>query len=350
MFFIIDNIYFIHIVLLFFLLKVEESLSQQKSVGFTDKDVDDIRRLISDTSIYLLGITMLASMLHLLFEFLAFQSDISFWSENKSLAGLSTRTVVSDLFSQIIIFLFLIESDTSILVTIPTFFGICIQAWKVKKATGFQVVKKRNSLFGYVIEFSRWNTNTTTTTTTTNNNNEGKDKDGEENNDENTTSTATATSATSIEKIDTKSKSSTINTGATTAATDTKKSISAKNTATKTDKSTPSPLTATAPAAAVIISEAELTQVTLEADRFATSYIGFLLLPVVLVMCLRSLVVDKHASWYSWTIGSLTGCVYTFGFALMCPQLFINHKLKSVAALPWKFLVFKFLNTFIDGM
>lgn len=34
----------------------------------------------------------------------------------------------------------------------------------------------------------------------------------------------------------------------------------------------------------------------------------------------------------------------------MCPQLFINHKLKSVAHLPWKFLCFKFVNTFIDGV
>lgn len=110
---------------------MEQSLSEQKSFGFTDKDIDDVRRLISDTSVYLLGITILASLLHLLFECLAFQSDISFWNENKSLAGLSTRAVVTDLFSQIIVFLFLIESDTSLLVTIPAFFGIGIQAWKV---------------------------------------------------------------------------------------------------------------------------------------------------------------------------------------------------------------------------
>lgn len=31
-------------------------------------------------------------------------------------------------------------------------------------------------------------------------------------------------------------------------------------------------------------------------------------------------------------------------------QLFINHKLKSVSHLPWKFLIFKFLNTFIDDL
>lgn len=74
---------------------------------------------------------MLASLLHLLFECLAFQSDISFWSTNKSLAGLSARTVLTDLVSQIIVFLFLVDSDTSLLVTVPTFAGLLIQTWKV---------------------------------------------------------------------------------------------------------------------------------------------------------------------------------------------------------------------------
>jgi hypothetical protein len=110
---------------------LEHSLSQQSGLGFTDKDMDDVRRLIAETSVYLLGITMLASMLHLLFEFLAFQSDISFWKENKSLAGLSARTVVTDLISQIIVFLFLVDSNSSLLVIVPAFFGILIQIWKV---------------------------------------------------------------------------------------------------------------------------------------------------------------------------------------------------------------------------
>ena len=34
---------------------------------------------ITDTNVWLLAVTVLASALHLLFEFLAFKSDISFW-------------------------------------------------------------------------------------------------------------------------------------------------------------------------------------------------------------------------------------------------------------------------------
>lgn len=106
---------------------MEESLQQQVGIGFSEKDVDDVRRLISDTSIYLLTATLIASLLHLLFEILAFQSDITFWQQNKSLAGLSVRSVVCEVFSQTIVFLFLVDSDTSLLVTIPAFFGILIQ-------------------------------------------------------------------------------------------------------------------------------------------------------------------------------------------------------------------------------
>jgi len=33
-----------------------------------------------------------------------------------------------------------------------------------------------------------------------------------------------------------------------------------------------------------------------------------------------------------------------------CVQLYINYKLKSVAALPWRQMTFKFLNTIIDDL
>jgi hypothetical protein len=79
-----------------------EAIDSQRDMGFTDNDLDDVRRLISDTNPSLLAITLVASLLHLLFEFLAFHSDIAFWKENKSLAGLSARAVVSDLVSQVL--------------------------------------------------------------------------------------------------------------------------------------------------------------------------------------------------------------------------------------------------------
>ncbi len=34
----------------------------------------------------------------------------------------------------------------------------------------------------------------------------------------------------------------------------------------------------------------------------------------------------------------------------MCPQLYLNYKLQSVAHLPWKMLTYKALNTFVDDL
>jgi hypothetical protein len=63
-----------------------------------------------------------------------------------------------------------------------------------------------------------------------------------------------------------------------------------------------------------------------------------------------TLMYETHKSWYSWVLGSLVGAVYTFGFILMCPQLYLNYKLKSVAHLPWRQMTYKFLNTIIDDL
>jgi hypothetical protein len=34
----------------------------------------------------------------------------------------------------------------------------------------------------------------------------------------------------------------------------------------------------------------------------------------------------------------------------MCPQLYLNYRLKSVAHLPWRQMTYKFLNTIIDDL
>lgn len=111
---------------------LEDALATQTSLGFSERDLDDIRRLVTETSLTFLLITMIASTLHLLFEYLAFRSDVKFWNDNKSLAGLSTRSLLTDLVSQVIVFLYLIESEASLLVIVPSFIGIVIQLWKVK--------------------------------------------------------------------------------------------------------------------------------------------------------------------------------------------------------------------------
>lgn len=55
---------------------LSSSLESQAELGFEQSDIDDLRRLIAETNVMLLAITILASVLHLLFEFLTFKSDV----------------------------------------------------------------------------------------------------------------------------------------------------------------------------------------------------------------------------------------------------------------------------------
>lgn len=87
-----------------------------------------------------------------------------------------------------------------------------------------------------------------------------------------------------------------------------------------------------------------------EHDATAMRYLSLALLPCVAGYSLYTLKYQAHRSWYSWVLSSLVGAVYTFGFVLMCPQLYLNYKLKSVAHLPWRQMTYKFLNTIIDDL
>jgi hypothetical protein len=92
------------------------------------------------------------------------------------------------------------------------------------------------------------------------------------------------------------------------------------------------------------------TRATREHDLKAMKYLYYVLYLLVICYAIYSLLYENHKSWYSWIVGSLAGCVYTFGFIMMTPQLFINYKLKSVAHLPWRTFVYKAINTFIDDL
>ena len=90
--------------------------------------------------------------------------------------------------------------------------------------------------------------------------------------------------------------------------------------------------------------------VTEQADQLATKYMSWALYPLMFIYAVYSLLYETHRGIYSWILGTLTGYIYAFGFIMMTPQLFINHKLKSVAHLPWRALWYKAFNTFIDDI
>nr|XP_024216192.1 cleft lip and palate transmembrane protein 1-like protein [Halyomorpha halys] len=73
----------------------------------------------------------------MLFDFLAIKNDVIFWKKQKTLVGLSLKTVLWRAFSQIVIFLYLLDEQTSLLVLGPAAIGTMIELWKVQKVLAF---------------------------------------------------------------------------------------------------------------------------------------------------------------------------------------------------------------------
>lgn len=70
----------------------------------------------------------------MLFDFLAFKNDIQFWRKRKTMAGLSFSTLLWRCVSQLIITVYLLDQQTSLLILIPAGIGTVIELWKLKKA------------------------------------------------------------------------------------------------------------------------------------------------------------------------------------------------------------------------
>uniref|UniRef100_A0A2H1X215 Lipid scramblase CLPTM1L n=1 Tax=Spodoptera frugiperda TaxID=7108 RepID=A0A2H1X215_SPOFR len=230
-------------------LHVRLALEQLFALGFSEKDVDDVKGIFADTNLYLLSATVLIASCHLLFDFLAFKNDVSFWRRKRSLAGLSARTVLWRAFSQLVIFFYLLDEMTSLLVLIPAGISAVIELWKVTK-----VLHLRVSFSGWRLRVWR------------------------------------DSSADAGEKS------------------------------------------------------------TAKADAEAMKYLSMLLYPLCIAGAIYSLVYEPHKSWYSWALHSIVNGVYAFGFLFMLPQLFVNYRLRSVAALPWRAFMYKAFNTFIDDI
>ncbi|CAI4224290.1 unnamed protein product [Auanema sp. JU1783] len=116
------------------LVAILESMEQLKRMGFLEKDIDDMKSVFVDTNPYLLALTFVVATVHLLFDCLSFKNDISFWKQRKTMVGLSTKAVLWSSFYHTVIFLYLLDQDTSLLVLAPSGVSVLIEYWKVKKA------------------------------------------------------------------------------------------------------------------------------------------------------------------------------------------------------------------------
>lgn len=79
--------------------------------GGDGSEFEMIKEVLLDTNIYLLGTTVVVSIFHMIFEMLAFKSDISHYRNKKNNVGISVRSILGNVFMQAVIFLYLLDNN-----------------------------------------------------------------------------------------------------------------------------------------------------------------------------------------------------------------------------------------------
>lgn len=138
-----------------FLLHMETSMMSLKTMGFSDKDLDDIKGIFEDTNMYLLLVTVIVASAHLVLDFLALRHDINFWKTRTDLSGVSGRSVLWRAFSQSVVFLYLLDEKTSLLVLVPSGLNTLLEMWKVKKVVNIVPQPTRWGFPLYSVELKR---------------------------------------------------------------------------------------------------------------------------------------------------------------------------------------------------
>ncbi|EXJ83704.1 hypothetical protein A1O1_07328 [Capronia coronata CBS 617.96] len=122
-------------------------------------EFEKLKEVLLDTNAYLLGTTFAVSILHMVFEGLAFKNDISHWRKKKDNVGTSVRTILANVFMQTVIFLYLVDNSdgTSWMILASQGFGIVLEAWKITKMVNVRLREpgpdSRFKFLPYVVVF-----------------------------------------------------------------------------------------------------------------------------------------------------------------------------------------------------
>lgn len=101
-----------------------------------------MKRMWIETDKILLGVTFVVSMLHSLFECLAFKNDIQFWNTKDSMEGISVRSLYFHLIQSVVILLYLCDNETSWMILLSSGSNILMECWKIKMASKVTYIEK----------------------------------------------------------------------------------------------------------------------------------------------------------------------------------------------------------------
>ncbi|KAE8584940.1 hypothetical protein XENTR_v10021167 [Xenopus tropicalis] len=99
----------------------------------SDEEQDSVKVALLETNPYLLALTITVSIIHSIFEFLAFKNDIQFWNSRQSLEGLSVRSVIFGVFQSLVVLLYILDNETNFVVQVSVGIGLLIDFWKITK-------------------------------------------------------------------------------------------------------------------------------------------------------------------------------------------------------------------------
>eukprot|EP00614_Pseudopedinella_elastica_P008783 CAMPEP_0172608176 /NCGR_PEP_ID=MMETSP1068-20121228/28275_1 /TAXON_ID=35684 /ORGANISM="Pseudopedinella elastica, Strain CCMP716" /LENGTH=523 /DNA_ID=CAMNT_0013411357 /DNA_START=14 /DNA_END=1585 /DNA_ORIENTATION=+ len=118
--------------------QMEMHWEAQEELGITqDGESDGVRKILQETDPKLLILTMVASLLHTIFNFLAFSNDVAFYRKRTDFTGISLRSMGLNCVFQTVILLYLFDNDTSWVVRASSSIGLVIEYWKMAKAVNF---------------------------------------------------------------------------------------------------------------------------------------------------------------------------------------------------------------------
>lgn len=127
-------------------LYVAQGMRSLSFLEESDEDRDSLKEAFLETSPYLLAVTIVVSLLHSVFEFLAFKNDIQFWRHRKSLEGLSVRSVFFNVFQSLVVLLYILDNEANTLVQLSVLVGLCIDVWKIHKVVNITLDRQNKWL------------------------------------------------------------------------------------------------------------------------------------------------------------------------------------------------------------
>lgn len=131
--------------LAYWTMQLQISLSfdeAEKTMGMNEYDIDSFKQLVGGSSPYKILAVYGVSILHLIFEYLAFASDITFWRQKTSFEGLSSSSVALQACMNIIMFFYVQEQRQTKFVLYFIGFRFSLQLWKLRKLTEFRRSEK----------------------------------------------------------------------------------------------------------------------------------------------------------------------------------------------------------------